>query len=81
MTLRLPKQRQSKPIWQHTAALLMDAHTSGKPDDLHHAIRQIYRALYPEGLPAYPPDLVKLMHDEEKRLYELRRARKGRRAD
>jgi hypothetical protein len=29
MTQRLPKQRQTKAIWQHTAALLMEAHASG----------------------------------------------------
>ena len=26
-----------KAIWQHTAALLMEAQASGKSEDLHHA--------------------------------------------
>ena len=30
MTLRLPKARQAKPIWQKTAAMLMQAHNSGR---------------------------------------------------
>lgn len=34
MTQRLPKQRQLKPIWQRAAALLMEAHASGCPEDL-----------------------------------------------
>ena len=49
MTQRLPKARQEKAIWQHTAALLMEAHASGKPDDLHHATGQFRRALDAEG--------------------------------
>ena len=46
---RLPKARQLKPIWQHTAALLMEAHESGKPEDLEHATAQLCRALDAEG--------------------------------
>jgi hypothetical protein len=48
-TQRIPKQRQTKAIWQHTAALLMEAHASGKPDDLQHATAQLRRALDAEG--------------------------------
>ena len=49
LTQRLPKQRQLKPIWQHTAALLMEAHASGKRADLEHATQQLRRALEVEG--------------------------------
>ena len=49
MTQRLPKQRQTKAIWQHTAALLMEAHESGNPEDLHQATGQLRRALDAEG--------------------------------
>ena len=49
MTQRLPKARQLKPIWQHTAALLMEAHESGNPEDLQHATGQLRRALDAEG--------------------------------
>ena len=49
MTLRLPKARQVKPVWQHTASLLMEARASGKPDDLQHATAQLRRALDAEG--------------------------------
>lgn len=44
-TQRLPKARQLKPVWQRTAALLMEAHASGKPEDLQHATGQLRRAL------------------------------------
>ena len=46
---QLPKARQLKPIWQHTAALLMEAHASGKRADLEHATQQLRRALEVEG--------------------------------
>jgi hypothetical protein len=46
---RLPKQRQAKAIWQKTAAMLMEAHGSGKADDLEHATGQLRRALDAEG--------------------------------
>ncbi len=46
---QLPEARQQKPIWQHAAALLMEAHASGKPDDLQHATGQLHRALHAEG--------------------------------
>jgi transcriptional regulator with XRE-family HTH domain len=49
MTLRLPKARQAKPIWQHTAALLLQAHESGRRLDLDHATAQLRRALDAEG--------------------------------
>lgn len=49
MTQRLPKQRQLKPIWQTTAALLMEAQATGKPADLQHATAQLRRALDAEG--------------------------------
>jgi hypothetical protein len=49
MTRGLPKARQLKPIWQHTAALFMEAHESGKPEDLEHATAQLCRALDAEG--------------------------------
>jgi hypothetical protein len=49
MTQRLPKARQLKPVWQRTAALLMEAHASGKVDDLEHATGQLRRALDAEG--------------------------------
>ena len=49
LTQRLPKQRQLKPIWQHTAALLMEAQASGKSEDLHQATAQLRRALDAEG--------------------------------
>ena len=49
MTQRLPKARQLRPIWQHTAALLMEAQESGNPEDLKHATEQLRRALDAEG--------------------------------
>ena len=49
MTRRLPKQRQLTPIWQRTAALLMEAHGSGKHSDLAEATAQLRRALDAEG--------------------------------
>jgi hypothetical protein len=49
MTRRLPKTRQVEPVWQHAAALLMAAHTSGEPDGLQHATGQLRRALDAEG--------------------------------
>jgi hypothetical protein len=49
LTQRLPKARQLKPIWQRTAALLMDAHATGNADDLDHATGQLRRALDAEG--------------------------------
>lgn len=49
MTQRLPKQRQTKAIWQHAAALLMEAHATGLADDLQHATGQLRRALDAEG--------------------------------
>lgn len=49
MTKRLPKTRQLKPVWQRAAALLMEAHATGRPDDLQHATGQLRRALDAEG--------------------------------
>lgn len=49
MTRRLPKGRQGKPIWQKTAAMLMEAHKTGKADDNRHATAQFKRALEVEG--------------------------------
>ena len=49
ITQRLPQVRQLKPVWQRTAALLMEAHASGKADDLQHATGQLQRALDAEG--------------------------------
>ena len=49
MTLRLPKQHQLKPTWQKTAALLLQAHESGKRADLLEANSQLRRALDWEG--------------------------------
>ena len=56
MTQRLPKQRQIKPIWQHTAALLLQAHESGKRLDLQHATAQLRRAhsMRKAGRDVYP---------------------------
>lgn len=45
----LPPARQEKPIWQMTAAMLMHAHASGKPDDIVAARNQLCRALEAEG--------------------------------
>jgi hypothetical protein len=47
------KQRQKKAIWQHIAALLMEAQASGKSEDLHHATAQLRRALDAEGWAAW----------------------------
>ena len=49
MTQRLPKQRQIKAIWQHTAKMLMRAQKSGKKQDVHAATLQLCRALEVEG--------------------------------
>ena len=49
MTMRLPKRRQLTPVWQKTAAMFMQAHESGKHDDLDHAASQLQRALHSEG--------------------------------
>jgi redox-regulated HSP33 family molecular chaperone len=49
MTQRLPKARQKKSIWQTTAKMLMQAHASGKTDDLQHATGQLRRAVDAEG--------------------------------
>jgi hypothetical protein len=34
MTQRLPKERQLHPVWQKAAAMLMEAHATGKRLDL-----------------------------------------------
>jgi Tfp pilus assembly ATPase PilU len=49
MTLRLPKARQEKAIWQKTAAMLMQAHASGKSTDIAATTAQLRRALSAEG--------------------------------
>jgi redox-regulated HSP33 family molecular chaperone len=49
ITKRLPKARQEKKVWQHAAALLMQAHESGKRDDIRAATDQLHRALIFEG--------------------------------
>jgi len=49
MTQRLPQARQEKPVWQHTADLLMQAHKSGKAIDIRAATDQLCRALQGEG--------------------------------
>jgi hypothetical protein len=49
MTQRLPKARQEKPVWQHTAELLMQAQKSGKAIDVRAATDQMCRALVVEG--------------------------------
>ena len=49
MTQRLPKARQEKAVWQHAAALLMQAHESGKAEDIRAATDQLSRALHAEG--------------------------------
>jgi hypothetical protein len=36
-------------FWQHAAELLMQAHKSGKPDDIAAATGQLRRALSAEG--------------------------------
>jgi hypothetical protein len=51
---QLPEARQLKPIWQHTAALLMEAQASGKSEDLHQPTGQLRRALDAEGWAACP---------------------------
>ncbi len=49
MTQRLPQARQEKPVWQHTADLLMQAQKSGKAIDIRAATDQLCRALQLEG--------------------------------
>jgi hypothetical protein len=49
MTGFLPEHRQTKPIWQKTAQMFMDAHASGRPIDLQHATAQLRRAIDAEG--------------------------------
>jgi hypothetical protein len=49
MTQRLPKSRQERPVWQHAAELLIEAHTSGKAADIRAATDQLCRALQLEG--------------------------------
>lgn len=49
ITMRLPKARQQKPIWQTTAKMLMAAHASGRRDDIVAATGQLARALEAEG--------------------------------
>lgn len=49
ITQRLPKARQEKAIWQTTAKMLMQAHESGKRDDIAAATAQLKRALSNEG--------------------------------
>jgi hypothetical protein len=49
MTQRLPKARQEKPVWQHTAELLMQAQKSGKAIEVRAATDQLCRALQLEG--------------------------------
>jgi hypothetical protein len=58
MTQRLPKARQEKPVWQHTAALLLQAHESGKRLDLDHATAQLRRALDAEGWAGLAPSVT-----------------------
>jgi hypothetical protein len=49
ITQRLPKARQAKPVWQKTAALLMEPHKSGKRSDIEAATTHLCRALIVEG--------------------------------
>lgn len=49
MTMRLPKARQEKPVWQETARQLLLARESGKKIDIAHATAQLCRALDAEG--------------------------------
>jgi len=47
--LRLPDARQEKPVWQHAAELLMQAHKTGKLAHIRAATDQLCRALQLEG--------------------------------
>ena len=49
MTQRLTQARQEKPVWQHTAELLMQAQKSGKAIVVRAATDQLCRALQLEG--------------------------------
>jgi hypothetical protein len=56
LTQRLPKARQLKPVWQHTAALLMEAHASGKSVTLtfSHVMEDIQTANWHNQIPVMP---------------------------
>ena len=45
----LPETRKSKPVWQHAAALLLQANKAGKAADVCDATDQLCRALQLEG--------------------------------
>jgi hypothetical protein len=49
MTERLPKKRQLTAMWQKTAQMLMDAHSSRTRHDLDQATAQLRRAFACEG--------------------------------
>ena len=49
LMMGLPETRKSKPVWQHAAELLMQAHTSGKAADIRAVTDQLCRALQLEG--------------------------------
>ena len=49
MTQWLLKRREFFAIWQHTASLLMQAHSSGTRVDLHYATGQVRLPLDAEG--------------------------------
>ena len=54
ITQRLPKTRQEKPVWQHTAELMIHAHKTGKAADIRAATDQLCRALQLEGWDVTP---------------------------
>ena len=46
---QLPQARQERPVWQHAAELVMQAHKGGKAKDIRAATDQLCRALQLEG--------------------------------
>ena len=49
ITKQLPRGRQERAIWQHAVELLMQAHKTGKAEDIRAATDQLCRALQLEG--------------------------------
>ena len=49
LMIGLPETRKSKPVWQHAAELLLQAHKAGKASDVRAATDQLCRALQLEG--------------------------------
>ena len=49
ITKQLPRGRAERAIWQHFVELLMQAHKTGKAEDIRAATDQLCRALQLEG--------------------------------